>query len=209
MALPQIKSKPLTFNEYLNLPDDGNRYELIDGLLYAMAPPLVNHQTLVHYISGQFDTFLQGKPCKVWESPIEVRLFPDKEGKDRHIQYPDITVVCDKNQISKDGKRIEGPPRIIIEVWSPSNEENNSSNLFEKKYWCETAGVKEYWIVYDEHRVHQYLLNDQGIYTETIYFSPNGQEAIAIPVRTFKDAVSITLGSFIFDWASGAIEDYL
>ena len=53
----------------------GERFELINGVAYAMAGPNSRHQEILMDLSSQFHVYLHGKPCKVYPSPYDVRLF--------------------------------------------------------------------------------------------------------------------------------------
>ncbi|WP_245946695.1 Uma2 family endonuclease [Paenibacillus cellulosilyticus] len=76
-----------------------------------------------------------------------------------HITQPDLSVVCSKNQMAKNG--CQGAPTIIIEVLSPATalkDFNEKFNLYQK------YGVQEYWIVDPGNRtVHVYTL-ENGVY---------------------------------------------
>lgn len=77
MAMPLVKNdRRYTYEDYLGW-DDETRWELIDGIAYAMAPaPAVLHQAFVTGLAAQTWTALKGKPCQVFVSPIDVRLQP-------------------------------------------------------------------------------------------------------------------------------------
>lgn len=142
--------------------DDENRYEIIDGELYLMSSPSVIHQMLVGEIYFQIRSYLQGKKCKVFVSPLDVRFSKEKDFKKIwDVVEPDIMVVCDQDKI--DEKGIAGAPDVLIEVLSPSTRRRDKLqkfNLYQQK------GVKEYWWVDPEEMVvYPYVLNKEGIYT--------------------------------------------
>jgi Uma2 family endonuclease len=145
-----------TYADYLSWPDN-ERWEILDGTAYNMSPaPLIEHQRITMELSGIIWSYLRGKPCKVFVSPIDVYIPKQKEDSDDKIEnvvQPDVIVVCDHSKIEKRG--IRGAPDIVIEVLSPQTEKkdwNDKFNLYEK------SGVKEYWIVDpSEQVVHQYV----------------------------------------------------
>jgi len=128
-----------TSKDYWNLPK-GQRAELIDGKLYAMAPPSFTHQKLLgelHYIILSHIKSKNGN-CEVVPAPFAVNLNAD----DKIWVEPDISVICDKSKISDRG--CKGAPDWIIEIVSPSSTRiDYSVKLFKYR----TAGVREYWIV--------------------------------------------------------------
>ena len=62
-----------TYGDYLAWPEDG-RYELIDGVAYAMRPtPTVSHQEVLLALSRQIDEVLDESACRVLIAPLDVR----------------------------------------------------------------------------------------------------------------------------------------
>ena len=165
------------------------RYERIYGVEYNLASPLEKHQELVGWIYRTISEYLDDKPCKVYVSPYD--LYFNKDDEEDVIQ-PDVFVICNPKQI-RDGKAY-GAPKLVIEVYSKST---GNYDLTDKKFLYEDLGVEEYLIVRDCHRVYQYLLNDDGIFTETIYYSKNND--IQVPLKTLE-GLTIVLGEFIHSW---------
>ena len=132
--------KKLTYADY-ELLDDGNRYELIDGVIYLMSAPSTVHQSILIDLVRQFAVFLKGKPCKLFAAPCDVCLTGLGDMDDTVVQ-PDVFVIYDKSII--DIKRCNGAPDLIIEILSPST---SSRDLFLKLKKYQSAGVREYWIV--------------------------------------------------------------
>ncbi len=120
--------------------DDGERWELIDGVAYAMSSPSQAHQSILGEIYRQIANFLVGHPCKVFLSPFDVRLSAD--GADDTVVQPDILVVCDKSKL--DGKSCKGAPDLVVEIVSPSSSRHDKLLKFNKYL---ESGVKEYWLV--------------------------------------------------------------
>ena len=137
MPLPQ--KQVYTSGDYWNLPD-GQRAELIDGKLYAMAPPSYTHQKISFALARKIADHIDAKKgsCEVIPAPFAVNLNAD----DKIWVEPDISVICDKDKLSDQG--CEGAPDWIIEIVSPSSSRMDYSvKLFKYR----TAGVREYWIV--------------------------------------------------------------
>ena len=125
----------------------GERFELINGVAYAMAAPNTAHQLIVSAITGEFHSFLKGKKCKAIPSPYDVRLFYEEDESDDTVVQPDLVVVCDPEKLGPEGCR--GAPDLVVEILSPSNtaiEMNRKLELYMK------AGVREYWIIDPEQK---------------------------------------------------------
>ena len=137
--MPMPKEIIYTIEDIYNLPD-GQRAELIDGVMYDMAPPTYKHQKLVQQLSRIIGNHIadKGGPCEVLPAPFGVLLNAD----DKTYVEPDISVICDKNKISDRG--CEGAPDFIIEIVSPSSRRKDYST---KNTLYLDAGVREYWIV--------------------------------------------------------------
>jgi Uma2 family endonuclease len=134
-----------TYADYVTWSDE-NRYELIDGAAFLMAPaPSFNHQIFAFEIAHQVRAALEGKPCRVLVSPIDVRL-PKADESDEYIDtvvQPDVLVVCDAGKI--EAKGIRGAPDWVVEVLSPASASHDQIVKFAA---YERAGVKEYWLVH-------------------------------------------------------------
>ena len=137
MSMPN--PAPYTSKDYWSLPD-GERAELIDGILYDMTSPNRKHQEIVggiyHTIATHIDR--HNGPCKVYVAPFAVNL----DACDQNWVEPDVLVVCDPAKLTDRG--CEGAPDFIAEVVSPSSRKRDYAL---KMCLYENAGVREYWIV--------------------------------------------------------------
>jgi len=134
------QNKRYTYADYAGWDDD-ERYELIDGEVYAMSAPSTAHQSICMELSRQFANFLVGKQCKVFASPFDICL-NGKGDEDDTVVQPDIIIICDESKLDK--KRLNGAPDLAIEILSPSTA---SRDRIVKLNRYLKAGVREYWIV--------------------------------------------------------------
>lgn len=137
--MPQLKPDTHTIDYIYSLPD-GQRAELIDGVVYDMTPPNRIHQKLISKLSYKLESYIEEKQgsCEVYPAPFAVFLNED----DKNYVEPDISVIFDKNKL--DDRGCNGAPDFIIEIVSPSNQR---MDYFVKLFKYRTAGVREYWIV--------------------------------------------------------------
>jgi len=139
---------------------EGERFELIYGEAYGMAAPGLRHQSIQIALASQFFNFLEGKPCKVYSAPVDVRLFYKEDNSDDTVVQPDIVIVCDEKKRAPES--IHGAPDLVIEILSPSNTVNEMER---KLLLYLKAGVQEYWVVNPENNsVIVYNFKDKGIY---------------------------------------------
>lgn len=124
---------------WAELPEDGNRYEVIDGVLYMSTAPSAFHQWIIRQISLTFVDQLDraGEGITLW-APIGVFM----PGCDP-VQ-PDILFVRAADLGIIHDRRIFGSPALLIEVLSPTNPEQDT---LVKRMAYARAGVPEYWAV--------------------------------------------------------------
>ena len=119
---------------------EGTRAELINGKLYMLAAPTRKHQFLVTELLFKIRGFIQTRQggCHVYTSPFDVRLF----GDDETVVQPDVSVVCKRDILTKQG--CCGAPDWVIEIVSKSSSPHD---YIRKLVQYQKAGVREYWIV--------------------------------------------------------------
>jgi len=151
--LAEKKRTLFHYADYLTWPEQ-ERWEIIDGVPYAMTPaPASDHQMVLGEIFGNFWQYLKGKPCRVFMAPFDVRLSDNPAAADYEVEtvvQPDIVVICDQGKIDQRG--CHGAPDIAVEILSPSTaykDETEKMRLYEK------YGIREYWIV---NPVAQYIM---------------------------------------------------
>jgi Uma2 family endonuclease len=138
------------YGQYLKWPE-GERVEIIDGTLYAMTPaPSRVHQEILGRLFNWFSNYLNGKSCKVYIAPFDVRLPKGSEADEETdtVVQPDLSVICDSTKL--DDRGCKGAPDLVIEVISPGSLKHD---LTVKKRLYERTGVREYWMVYPLERV--------------------------------------------------------
>lgn len=130
--IPQ--SRPLRAADLETMPDDGHRYELIDGTLIVTPSPAVPHQRIV----GNLYFMLRAGVA----DHLEVMLAPlDITVSDITVLQPDLLVA---GRETLTGRKMVGLPVLAVEVLSPSTR---LIDLNLKKAAFERAGVESYWVV--------------------------------------------------------------
>jgi Uma2 family endonuclease len=135
MLLPQI-----TWQDVQQLPDDGNRYEAIEGELYVTPAPSLRHQTiLVRLLSHLLTLLVEPGHGRVWPAPLGV-WFP---ASDEGVQ-PDIVFVSNERRGILAPEGLRGAPDLVVEILSPTTARRDTGI---KRTLYERHGVTEYWIV--------------------------------------------------------------
>jgi Uma2 family endonuclease len=157
-----------TYEDYARLPDDGRRYEVIDGRLHVSPAPRTKHQLVSFELAFALYTYIKANNLgRVLEAPIDLIL----PGLTSPVQ-PDILFIAQERLPIIQEKFIEGVPDLIIEVLSPGNQAHDRHL---KYALYEEAGVKEYWIVDpDNCLVDVYTLYDDNQYMPFGHFERGG-----------------------------------
>lgn len=164
-----------TWEDYLRLPDDGNRYEIIEGVLYVTAAPIYDHQFSVFALAGELRAFVHPRGLGVvLGAPFDVRL----PGVAAPVQ-PDVVFFRTGNTPVAGDKSFIGVPDLIVEVLSPRT---SRVDQHVKLAAYEKAGVPEYWLADPKTRsLTVYTLNAKtGDYEELGRFGPKDSVRSAV-----------------------------
>jgi Uma2 family endonuclease len=150
------------------LPDDGNRYEVIDGELFVTPSPTLRHQEAVREMANRLGAYLKEHAVGcVLISPADV-TFPDGS-----LTQPDVFVApLLLGKRPSEWKEIESL-LLAVEVLSPSTaraDRRVKLHLYQRQH------VPEYWIVdVDARLVERWRLDDQRpeILAETLEWQPD------------------------------------
>ena len=139
VARPRTPIQTLkTVADYDALPDDGYRYELIDGELIEMPAPSLLHQAVQTYLASLLLTFvMQRMSGRVYVSPVDVQFVGV-------VVQPDIVYVSSERFDVLTQRRIVGAPDLVVEILSPSTR---THDLTTKREIYRLEGVREYWVV--------------------------------------------------------------
>lgn len=169
------------------LPRDGNRYEVIGGVLYMSTSPSAFHQWIVGQIYTELRAQLDGPGvASTFLAPLGVFM----PGCDP-VQ-PDLIVVR-REDLGIVRARVEGVPALLVEVLSPSNAGTDTD--VKRRAYART-GVPGYGIVRPAQR--DMLLYSQpdralGDYTQTTHVDRDGE--VASPTLPFR----VPVASFFAD----------
>ena len=125
---------PLTVADLEVMPDDGRRYELIDGMLFVSPAPGFRHQKMVAQVVVRLDQVCP-EDLHVLPAPFAVRTANDTE-----VQ-PDVLVARDEDLTEKN---LPTAPLLAVEILSPST---TLYDLNTKKAAYQRMGVASYWVV--------------------------------------------------------------
>ena len=144
----------MTLDDFLAWEGDGTpaRYELVDGVLRAMAPGTnahgIIHTNLIFHLAGT----LRGTPCHVITTPGIKPLVR----ADWNFRIPDIGVTCEPD---RKGERMLQEPILLIEVLSPSNAQDTYENI---RAYATLPSVQERLVVHSTRIEFELLRKGDG-----------------------------------------------
>ena len=138
MTVVEVPRK-LTYEDYLHFPDDGNRYEIIDGELYLNPAPNAKHQIVLLNIVRALDRYARAKACgEVFFAPFDVVL------SKHNVVQPDVLYISNEQMEIITAANVQGAPDIAIEILSEGTRKKDETK---KRRAYERFGVSEYWMI--------------------------------------------------------------
>lgn len=127
-----------TYEDYLLLPEDGKRYEVIDGELFVNAAPRLGHQRIQARLGYALVNYVETHNAgEVFYAPVDV-LFSNT-----NVVQPDLLVLKNRGP-EDDATKLEITPDLVIEIVSIGNRKQDE--VIKLKLY-DTFAVPEYWIV--------------------------------------------------------------
>jgi Uma2 family endonuclease len=140
---------PYTFNDFVALVPDGEKADLIDGVIYMASPDNIEAARVFTWLFRLLCEYVEIRDLgEVYALRVAFRL-DDGAGPE-----PDIGYLTKKNRRRAFGGYVEGPPDLAVEIVSPESAERD---YVAKRRLYENHGVREYWII-DERLKHIMLL---------------------------------------------------
>src|SRR5436305_979281 len=127
-------SGPMTVRDLERMPEDGRRYELIDGVLVGSPAPGLRHQKIAYRLYGVLEAACP-LAYQVFGAPFAVH------SGDKIELQPDVLVGRDEDFTDRD---LPMPPVLAVEVLSPSTAIHD---LNTKKAVYERFGTGSYWVI--------------------------------------------------------------
>ena len=141
MAMPVIARTDWTVDMLEALPDDGQRYEIIDGELFVTPAPGLPHQFVLSELHARVHAYLRGSSVgRVLFSPSDVR----RDDRSRTSVQPDLFVIRLDRGVKPAYPIGLGDLLLAVEVASPGNPRHDYHT---KRTLYLSSGVLEYWVV--------------------------------------------------------------
>jgi Uma2 family endonuclease len=129
----------LTYEDYCLLPNNGKRYEVVDGELFVTPSPYWRHQDVLSSLHLHLGAFVQKHHLgKVVEAPMDVVL------SSHDVVQPDLLYISKARASVITEKYVQGAPDLVVEILSESTAQIDRTTKL-KLY--ARYGVAEYWVI--------------------------------------------------------------
>ena len=154
MALADVRrDRVWTHADLKELPDDGRRWEIVEGALVEMTGPTTLHGRVVVNLARLLLPIMDALGAEFFVAPQDV-LLPDGS-----VVEPDLLAILPDGLAWPSLRGIEGPPDLVVEVVSPSSRQHFTVT---KRALYGRTGVREYWLVDPEARSVDVLVRQQA-----------------------------------------------
>ncbi len=149
----------LTYEDYCALPDDGKRYEIIEGELCVTPSPSRKHQEFAGNLLVVLKPFVAARRLGVvYIAPFDVIL------EETSIVVPDLLFVAQDRVGIVTDRGVRGAPDLIVEILSPGTARRDR---VEKAKLYARHGVGHYWLADPEARILEVYELTEGQYRRT------------------------------------------
>jgi len=137
---PPASGVRLTYDDFVQFPEDGKRHELIDGEHVVTPSPNMKHQAVLRNLAGLIWSYLRThRVGQVFFAPFDV-VFSEFD-----VVEPDLLFVSKERQSQiLTAANVQGAPDLVVEIGSPSTRRRDDTV---KRRLYEQFGVAEYWVV--------------------------------------------------------------
>lgn len=147
-----------TFGEFMELIQENQKADLLDGVIYLASPENTGHNDLLRWLTLVLGVFIEERRLgQLTINKVAYRL------SDRTAPEPDLAFVSASRVSKIKLGYVEGPPDLAIEIISPDSIDRDYEN---KRLRYEEGGVKEYWIIDPLDETVLFLVSEGGKFIE-------------------------------------------
>jgi Uma2 family endonuclease len=170
--------KVFTIEEFMELPTNGKRYELVDGKLVEMGQPGDEHGRISLFLARKLADFVEQNKLGLVYGPTGFTIAP------RTVRAPDAAFLQASRVPPKTRGPVPVPPDLAVEVISPGDE---WSAIIQKIREYQQAGVSLIWSI-DPYTPCVFLYHQSDIYPTILKLDDNLDGENLIPGFTLKVA---------------------
>ena len=165
--------KRWTLDELHSLPDDGNKHEVVRGVLFVTPAPTGQHESILAALSAVLTPYVVANKLGLVYHPHAVFRFEDSEVE------PDLMVRRPWGHANPDWANAP-LPSLIVEVLSPATRNRDRK---EKRTLYSDARIPEYWILDPEQKTVTVIARnelDRTVRDTLVWSPPEAAEALEI-----------------------------
>jgi Uma2 family endonuclease len=172
---PSSPGVKLTYDDFVQFPDDGQRHELIDGEHYVTPSRNTKHQETSLKLTLLIGGWLEHHPIgRLFYAPFDV-VFSEFD-----VVEPDLLYLSNARAAEAlTSQHVRGAPDLVIEIGSPSTRQRDETI---KRRLYERAGVAEYWVVDPEIDAIRVYRRDGGAFARVIELSADAGDSLTTPL---------------------------
>lgn len=174
------QTKPVTYDDYRSLPDDGNQYQIIGGKLIMAPSPTAIHQLILGKLFTLANDYVEKNNLGTMIlAPLDVILSM------RDVVQPDLMYISRGREDIIAENNVVDAPDWVVEILSPATRTTDRTT---KKKLYQRYGVGEYWIVDPiEKTIAQFILQKYtfelvGKFNSTQTLTSSALEGFSLPV---------------------------
>jgi Uma2 family endonuclease len=172
---PSSPGVKLTYDQFVQFPDDGKRHELIDGEHYVTPSPNTKHQTVSLRLTVLIGSWLERNPIgRLFHAPFDV-VFSNFD-----VVEPDLLYLSNvRSAEALTPQHVRGVPELVIEITSPSTRKRDETI---KRRLYERVGVSEYWVVDPDIDTARVYRREAETFARVVELSADAGDTLTTPL---------------------------
>jgi Uma2 family endonuclease len=167
-------SVKLTYEDFVNFPNDGKRHEIIDGEHYVTPSPNTKHQRISGRLTYALASYLTRNPIgEVFAAPFDVVL------SDLDVVEPDLLYISRERGSILTALHVKGTPDLVVEILSAGTRRVDEVT---KRKTYERFGVLEYWVVDPELETIKIYRRDGDKFARVAELSVEHEDVLTTPL---------------------------
>jgi len=166
--------RKLTYEDFVRIPEDGRRHEILDGAHVVSPAPTLDHQRVARRLCTRLDVFCEATGVgEVFPAPSDVVM------SKHDIVEPDLLFVSTARRAILGEAYVQGAPDLAVEVLSPSTRRRD---LGRKRVRYEACGVQEYWTLDPKTATAQVLRREGEGFLPPVVLSARNDDRLMTPL---------------------------
>ncbi|HKH43915.1 MAG TPA: Uma2 family endonuclease [Thermoanaerobaculia bacterium] len=174
MAVREPARRKLTYDDYVLIPEDGQRHEILDGEHYVSPAPTPHHQGVSGALYARLWLFARQHDLgRVYSAPLDI-LFSIHD-----VAQPDLVFISNERARIIGDKNVQGTPDLVVEILSPSTRRRDEGI---KRDLYERSGVREYWLIDPERQEVRVFRRDSSGFKPAAELSATAGDVLSTPL---------------------------